>query len=128
MSRLIKGLHHASMKCRDSEQYAEAKRFYGDILGLDLLREWPTGCMFDTGAGIIEIFNQDTPPLPQGTVRHFALSTDDVDACVEAVKQAGYKITVPPSDVTLPADPPFPIRMAFCNGPLGEEIEFFTEK
>jgi hypothetical protein len=31
-------------------------------------------------------------------------------------------------DVVIPSIPEFPIRMAFCKGPLGEEIEFFKER
>ncbi|MEI3049677.1 MAG: hypothetical protein ACLTEU_10860 [Roseburia inulinivorans] len=26
------------------------------------------------------------------------------------------------------SNPPFPIRVAFCIGPVGEEIEFFQER
>lgn len=83
--------------------------------------------MFSTGSGIIEIFNNGDGALPQGAVRHFALATDDVDACVAAVRAAGYKITVEPGNITIPSAVPFPLRMAFCIGPVGEEIEFFTE-
>ncbi len=28
----------------------------------------------------------------------------------------------------IPSDPPYPIRVAFCHGPSGEEIEFFSER
>ena len=66
--------------------------------------------------------------LPQGSIRHFALKTDDVDGCVKAVREAGYPITVEPKDVVIPSQPEFPVRVAFCNGPVGEEIEFFQEK
>lgn len=31
-------------------------------------------------------------------------------------------------DVLMLSEPPFPIRVAFCKGPLGEEIEFFQER
>lgn len=31
-------------------------------------------------------------------------------------------------DVLMLSEPPFPIRGAFCKGPLGEEIEFFQER
>ena len=60
--------------------------------------------------------------------RHFALKTDDVDGCVKAVREAGYPITVEPKDIVIPSQPEFPVRVAFCNGPTGEEIEFFQEK
>ena len=31
-------------------------------------------------------------------------------------------------DIVIPSQPEFPVRVAFCNGPVGEEIEFFQEK
>ena len=51
-----------------------------------------------------------------------------MDQCVKAVREAGYAITVEPKDVTLATTPPSPIRVAFCIGPVGEEIEFYQEK
>ena len=86
------------------------------------------GFMFDTGAGLVEVFTDAEGQLPQGSIRHFALKTDDVDGCVKAVREAGYPITVEPKDIVIPSQPEFPVRVAFCNGPVGEEIEFFQEK
>jgi glyoxylase I family protein len=57
-----------------------------------------------------------------------ALLTDDVDSIVIKVKEAGYEVFVEPNDVDIPANPVYPIRMAFCYGPLGEQIEFFCER
>lgn len=66
--------------------------------------------------------------LPQGTIHHFALRTSNTDACVSAVRQAGYPITVEPKDIVIASEPPFPARIAFCQGPLCEVIEFFQER
>ena len=33
-----------------------------------------------------------------------------------------------PKDIEIQSDPRFPARIAFCHGPLGEDIEFFCEK
>lgn len=60
-------------------------------------------------------------------IRHFALATDCVDDCVAAIQKAGYPITIPCKEVTIPSEPPFPICIAFCQGPMGEEIELFQE-
>ena len=84
--------------------------------------------MFDTGDGIIEVFEDGESPLPQGTIRHFAFATGDVDACVSAVRKAGYEVFIEPKDIEIQSHPRFPARIAFCRGPLGEEIEFFCEK
>lgn len=125
--RLIKGIHHVALKCPNHESFEAEIEFYGNTLGLEVARRWDGGIMFCTGAGLIEIFDNADPALPQGVVRHFALATDDVDACVKAVREAGYPITMEPKDIVIGSQPPFPARIAFCNGPLGEEIEFFCE-
>lgn len=125
---LIKGIHHVSMKASSPEEYQKTITFYHDILGLDIIRVWEKGTMFETGSGIIEIFNNAESKLEQGTIRHFAFAVDDVDACVKAVTEHGYEVFMGPKDIVIQSDPAFPARMAFCYGPLGEEIEFFQEK
>lgn len=125
---LIKGIHHVALKCCSSEEYKNVAEFYGDILGLSVARKWDGGIMFDTGDGIIEVFEDGESPLPQGNIRHFAFATEDVDACVSAVRKAGYEVFVEPKDIEIQSGPRFPARIAFCRGPLGEEIEFFCEK
>ena len=35
---------------------------------------------------------------------------------------------IEPNDIVIRSDPEYPARMAFCFGPLGEEIEFFQER
>ena len=125
---LIKGIHHVSLKCCNTAEYEKTIKFYKDVLGLNVAREWETGIMFETGAGLIEIFNNAESQLEKGMIRHFAFAVDDVDACVKAVIDAGYEVFMGPKDIAIPSTPEFPARMAFCYRPLGEEIEFFQEK
>ena len=124
---LIKGIHHVAMKCCNDKEYEETVHFYTDILGLNVARTWDNGIMFDTGSGLIEIFRDGKEQLPQGTIRHFAFAVDDADACAEAVKAAGYEVFVEPKNIEIQSNPVFPARIAFCRGPLGEEIEFFQD-
>lgn len=128
---MIKGIHHVCIKCK-KEEIGKVKQFYGEVLGLPIIREWggaePDGFMFDTGSGLVEVFTDAKEALPQGAIRHFAFAVDDADACIEKVRAAGYPVTVEPKDVVIASNPPFPIRVAFCTGPVGEEIEFFQEK
>ena len=128
MEKLVKGIHHVALKCASAADFEKEKDFYGNVLGLKKVREWPVGVMFDTGDGIIEIFNNGEDKLPTGAIRHFAFATDDVDACIAAVKRAGCEVFIEPKDVDIPSDPVFPIRCAFCYGPLGEEVEFFQTR
>lgn len=132
MSNLIKGVHHIALKCQGTAAYEKAIHFYHDILGMSIVRSWgegdDLGAMLDTGAGLMEIFSNAPDTLPQGAIRHFALATNDVDACAKAVSDAGYEVFMQPKDIVIAAQPPFPARIAFCHGPVGEEIEFFQEK
>ena len=125
---MIKGIHHISMKCGNEEDLAKVKEFYVDLLGLKICREWPEGIMIDTGNGFIEIFTNAERIKQLGAIRHIALATDDVDELAGKVKEAGYEVFIEPNDRVIKSDPPLPIRMAFCFGPLGEQIEFFCER
>lgn len=125
---LIKGIHHVSLTCCGEEEYKRTIDFYKEVLGIPVVRTFQRGTMFETGSGLIEVFNDGEKALPQGTVRHFALDAADVDACVKAVTEAGYEVLVQPKDIEILSEPVFPARIAFCRGPLGEEIEFFCEK
>lgn len=129
MEQLIKGIHHVSMKCRKGEQYQKVISFYRYVLGLRVLRTWgenePDGVMFDTGNGAIEIFTNASDEVELGIIRHFALETDNVDACIQRVKEAGYEVFIEPKDIVIPSNPPLNARIAFCFGPLSEQIEFF---
>lgn len=124
---MIKGIHHVSIKCI-KEDFEKVKSFYADVLGLRVLRQWPDGAMLEIGGDIVEIFNTATERLPKGVITHFAFFTDEPDELTNKVKDAGYEVFMEPTDKTIPSDMPYPIRVAFCYGPIGEEIEFFAER
>lgn len=132
MSVGIKGVHHIAMKACGVEKFNEVVNFYKNTLGLPVVRTWGegegSGAMLDTGAGLLEIFADGPAEMEQGAIRHFAFDVEDTDACVEAVRAAGYQITDEPHDIEIPSEPPYPARIAFCIGPVGEEIEFFHVK
>jgi len=129
--QLITGTHHVNIKASNQEMFEKAIGFYQNVLGLKLVRRWGEGeksaAMLSTGNSIIEL-NASGNEKSKGTINHFALSTNDVDKVVDTVRAAGYEITVEPKDVNLPTEPVYAIRIAFCNGPCGESIEFFHEK
>ncbi len=125
---MISGIHHVSLKCGTTEEFEKAKDFYLNVLGFAVVREWPEGIMIDSGSGLLEIFSNGPGVKSKGAVRHIAFGTDDVDGVIEKVKAAGYEVFIEPNDIVIRSDPPFPARMAFCLGPLGEELEFFQEK
>ncbi len=116
------------MKCGTEEELTKVKEFYIDLLGMKIIRQWPEGLMIDTGNGCIEIFTNAPGERQLGVIRHIALLTDDVDGCARKVKEAGYEVFIEPNDRVIKSVPEFPIRMAFCFGPLGEQVEFFCER
>lgn len=128
----IKAIHHAALKCCGAEAFETTVKFYRDVLGLRVVRTWgqgeEAGAMLDTGSGLLEIFANGKKDLPQGAIRHLAFATDHVDACVEAVRVAGYTIQVEPKDIVIASQPEYPARIAFFIGPVGEQIELFQEK
>ena len=125
---MIKGIHHISMKCGTSQELAKVREFYIELLGMKIIREWAEGMMIDTGNGLLEIFTNAEGTHCLGAIRHLALLTDDVDEIAAKVKATGYDLFIEPNDKVIPSDPPYPIRMAFCYGPLGEQIEFYAEQ
>ena len=132
MAPKITGIHHIALKACGVEDYAKLVKFYTEILGLPIVRTWGDGgnaaMMIYTGAGLLEIFaiGEDYPG--QGALRHLAFQVEDTDACIEAVRAEGYKVTMEPTDIVIPSEIPYPARIAFCIGPVGEEVEFFHVK
>jgi len=132
MNGLTQGIHHFALKAQGDEAFDRALSFYGSVLGMPLVRTWKQGdvrgAMLDAGGGIVEITSNGGDSPGEGCIRHLAFATTDVDACVKAVRAAGFVITMEPVDKEIPASPPYPIRIAFCRGPLGEDVEFFCER
>ena len=124
---MIKGLHHISMKCATKEEFEKAKSFYLDLLGFSIVRQWSQGIMIDLGNTRLEIFCNGNGVKDLGAIRHMAFATDDVEEIVAKVKDAGYEVFIEPKDIVIDSEPEFHARMAFCFGPLGEQIEFFKE-
>lgn len=125
---MIKGIHHISMKCGTAEELVKVREFYIELLGLKIVREWAEGIMIDTGNGLLEIFTNAEGTRSLGAIRHMALLTDNVDEIAAKVKAFGYEVFIEPNDKVIESNPPYPIRMAFCYGPLGEQVEFFCER
>lgn len=127
----ILGIHHIALRCNGEAEFHKAISFYTELLGLPLVRNWDSngvkGAMVDTGAGMLEIFSNGHGGINE-VFPHLAFHTDDTDVCIAQVREAGYEITMEPTDIVIASTPPYPARIAFCRGPAGEEVEFFCEK
>ena len=88
----------------------------------------PIAIMLDTKGPEyrIKTFKNGKVLLQEG--QEFTFTTDNVDELIEKVRAEGYKVTVEPQDVNIPTPEGFPVRIAFCIGAAGEEVEFFTER
>ena len=129
MKPSVKGIHHVAIKARGIEAFQRLLSFYHELLGLPIARAWgegeKVGVMVDTGGGFLELFANAPDERDAGALRHLALEVESTDACVEAVRSAGYTVTMESTDIVIASEPPYPARIAFCIGPCGEEVEFF---
>ena len=127
----IQGLHHVSITVVD---FDATVKLYTQGFGFKkcvawTMRDHERAVMLDMGNGaFLEIFS-GAPDIPQecGIFAHIALASDNCDADFRRAVEAGAAVEMEPRDVTLPTDPPTPIRIAFCKGLDGEVIEFFQE-
>ncbi len=125
------GYHHIALAASD---YDKTVAFYSGGLGFPMNACWGEGdkrvCLLDLGDGnYLEVFAGGPPSgRPTGDWMHYCLRTDDCDAAYAAAMAAGAEAVTPPQDVTIPSDPPMPVRNAFFRGPDGELVEFFQHK
>jgi catechol 2,3-dioxygenase-like lactoylglutathione lyase family enzyme len=66
---------------------ARAKRFYQDVVGLELVREHPAGVAFRTGQSFIELYPSQTAGAAAHTLGSFEV--DDLDGAVSALERRG---------------------------------------
>lgn len=122
------GFHHVAIKASD---FDKSVAFYTEALGFVPRHRWGEGdkraILLDTGDGnYLEVFAGGTKERkPDESILHMAFRTNDVAGTLEAVRQAGAKVTIETKDVVLGDDPPTPVRIAFFKGPDGEVIELF---
>ena len=124
-----KGIHHISLKARGVEEFARVLDFYQTVLDCPAVRRWGEGdgqgAMLDLGNALLEV-TASGDAAGKGLFAHIAFAVDDTDAMIEKVRAAGRPVIMEPSDKNLGGN--YPIRVAFCTGPAGEEIEFFQER
>lgn len=94
----LRGVHHVALICTD---YAVSKRFYTEVLGLEIIREVHRAARasykLDLALGgqyVIELFSFPTPPPrpshPEAAgLRHLAFAVADVAAAVRHLAAHG---------------------------------------
>jgi catechol 2,3-dioxygenase-like lactoylglutathione lyase family enzyme len=104
----------------DTRDVAAAKRFYADVLGLDVLMDmgWIVTYGSRDQMSIQMSFmsqggsNTPTPDL--------SIEVDDVDAALDRVKKAGFPIEYGP------ADEPWGVRRFYVRDPFGKLVNILT--
>lgn len=109
----------ANIETRD---VAAAKRFYHDVLGLDLLMDhgWiATYGSTETMSVQISFAEQGGSGTP---VPDLSIELDDVEAALQGMKAAGFAIEYGP------ADEPWGVRRFYVRDPLGRLVNILSHR
>ncbi|MGX5843221.1 VOC family protein [Mesorhizobium sp. ArgA1] len=101
---------------------AAAKRFYQDVLGLDVLMD--QGWIVTYGSD--ERMQVQVSFMAQGgsgtPVPDLSIEVDDVDALLDAMKAAGFAIEYGP------ADEPWGVRRFYVRDPFGRLVNILSHR
>ena len=104
----------------DASDVAAAKRFYGDVLGLDLLMDlgWIAsyGCREQMTIQI-SVASQGGSGTPTPDL---SIEVDDVDAALKAMKRAGFSVEYGP------VDEPWGVRRFYVRDPFGKLVNILA--
>jgi catechol 2,3-dioxygenase-like lactoylglutathione lyase family enzyme len=106
----------------DTRDIAAAKRFYQDVLGLEVLMDHGWLTTYGSNAKMtvqISFASQGGSDTPTPDL---SIEVDDVDAALEKVKQAGIPIEYGP------ADEPWAVRRFFVRDPFGKLVNILSHK
>lgn len=122
MAATVSGYSHVAISVNDLD---EARAFYCDVLGFEVLPRpdfgFP-GLWLRVGALQLHLAVADEPVSAGPGFPHFALyvPTDEFDATIDAVRNAGVKMLGEPSSRV---DFGTPVHAAFITDPSGNVIE-----
>jgi len=127
---MLEAIHHVALICTD---YDRSRRFYTDILGLELIREvyreerqsWKADLRI--GASQLELFSFPAPALrpsyPEAAgLRHLAFTVDTLEPIIARLEAAG--IAVEPVRI----DPYTNQRFTFFSDPDGLPLELYEAR
>jgi catechol 2,3-dioxygenase-like lactoylglutathione lyase family enzyme len=101
---------------------AAAKRFYGDVLGLDILMDmgWiATYGSQETMTVQLSFMGEGGSGTP---VPDLSIEVDDVDAALDDMKRAGFAIEYGP------ADEPWGVRRFYVRDPFGKLVNVLQHR
>jgi catechol 2,3-dioxygenase-like lactoylglutathione lyase family enzyme len=104
----------------DARDVAAAKRFYGDVLGLDLLmdhgwiRTYGSSAKMSVQVGIASEGGSGTP------TPDLSIEVDDLDGALQRIKKAKIPIEYGP------ADEPWGVRRFYVRDPFGKLVNILV--
>lgn len=113
-------IQHVSIP-RPPDSAAQARAFYGDLLGLEELPVPETLHELDLiwfRLGATELHTLVEESIDSSSGRHLCIEVDDLEALRARLEAAGYATS---DDLPIPGRPRF-----FCRDPFGNLIEFTT--
>ena len=127
---MLNALHHVALICTD---YDRSRRFYVDLLGLDVIREvyreerqsWKADLRI--GSCQLELFSFPAPAArpsyPEATgLRHLAFTVPELEPVIARLEAAG--VAVEPVRI----DPYMDQRFTFFSDPDGLPLELYEER
>ncbi|MFC3326504.1 MULTISPECIES: VOC family protein [Mesorhizobium] len=106
----------------ETSDVAAAKRFYQDVLGLDVLMDlgwiatYGSQAKMDVQVSFMAQGGSGTP------VPDLSIEVDDVDAALDAMKTAGFAIEYGP------ADEPWGVRRFYVRDPFGRLVNILSHR
>lgn len=130
-NNIIKGLGYAHVAIA-AQNFDKSFAFYR-ALGLKVYTQWGAApsriALLDMGDGsLVELFEKpDLTGSGEGSpYLHFAFAAQNVDEAYRVALEAGATPLKPPAEMPLDSNPlRMTLRVAFVQGPSGEELEFF---
>ena len=119
--------HHFAIVSAD---FDESVKFYTEGLGMKPVAFWgeneDRAAMIDIGDGShVEIFSSGNKKSQENEkIVHFAIKTTDTDIAYKNAIAAGAREKMSPETLSVAADNPFTVRIAFVYGPDNEVLEF----
>jgi predicted enzyme related to lactoylglutathione lyase len=103
-----------------AETLAGAKRFYGDVFGLELLMDHGWIATYGSQQTMSVQLSVATEGGSGTPVPDLSIEVDDVDAALERVTKAGFAVEYGP------ADEPWGVRRFYVRDPFGKLINVLS--
>jgi len=104
----------------ETQDIAAAKRFYGDVLGLEVIMDHGWLTTYGSGATMsvqVSFASQGGSNTP---VPDLSIEVDDVDAALREMTNAGFSIEYGP------ANEPWSVRRFFVRDPFGKLVNILS--